>query len=148
MNPTPTTEAHYLVSTTGMLHTQGCPKLTMHRSLVRHTTPEAAATIELRCKFCHPMPLGTFLAQGARLGAADRTARRDAELADRVAKAAAAEAERNAAFTPEADAAILAFFAADAAEAPEAGQLYHTMLALLPDGTGAGYVARHRHLTR
>jgi predicted RNA-binding Zn-ribbon protein involved in translation (DUF1610 family) len=135
MNTDTTTEHPYLVSSTGMLHRQGCGTLTVCRSAVQYVSPDCAALVEWRCKTCRPMPLAQPFTPGARPTAAERTAQADQAAAERYAASKAAAA---AAWTPEADAAVLAF------AANECQSTHDTMMALAPEG--ANTFARLRQL--
>lgn len=128
MEATPTTAAKTIeqmnaephhISSTGMVHRQGCGALTAYRSVVRLVTAEAAAKIAKRCKHCNPRPLGTIVAQDDRRTATaiEREVAEQAHTA-RLAEQAAAWAALQ---SPELDALLLAFLDAEAAEAAGTG---------------------------
>lgn len=130
-----------LVSSTGMLHTQGCPALRPYRSTAYVVTAAAAASMTVRCERCTPRPFGTWVPQTVRATKAEVAA---AKLAEVTARNEAAKAKRDAAqadWTPEADAAVAAFYA------NEGQDTWDAMQALCPTNPDAGtYSARARLL--
>jgi hypothetical protein len=112
---------NFLVSSTGMLHHQGCGSLTPTVSVARLVNAETAAKVAKRCKHCGPRPLGTVVTQ------ADRKAMTQALKAEAEAEHAARLAAQDAAWTaqqsPELDDLLRTFWAAMVAEEAGTGSL-------------------------
>jgi len=136
-NPTPA-EHPYYVSSTGMVHEQGCGALTVGRSAVRVVSPEFAAKLAKRCMHCNPRPLGTVVGQ------------LDRKAAARAAAAAQHEAAWAAMQSPQLDEALRAFVAAEAAGAPleTCRAAYRRMNALAPEGWCSGRRSRELGILR
>lgn len=147
----------FMVSSTGMVHAQGCGLIFgigsrggRAQSLVRYVDAKTAAKMTKRCKHCHPTPLGTDVPQ------TDRKAARAAEQAQAAAEHRAALEAAAACWaamqSPELDELLRAFCAAETAagdarqgEAFEgARDAYRAMQAAAPDGWSS--VRRQREL--
>ena len=124
---TPTQAPYMLLSSTGMLHTQGCPALTIMVSQVTRISEEQGATHQVRCMVCGPRPLGQAFTAGPR-GPEAAKADTKADQAARAARFAEATATWAAMQSPELDAALQAF------TADECQATWDAMQALAPQG--------------